>query len=200
MKVLDETGTKKLVAAYKQADSNISSNVTNITNVLTNIVDASGNAYPYIFGTVYNSNQYYCSQPFSYNKHNKRAVLFEVHNYNNNVHGYIQITNRPGNIKNAVFISMCSTGSQYVINNTPFGVVWNKSLSAASKDFYLVSAPMPGFTFIKPIELCGNIDFSIKPTVLNTTSTNDVMSALNVNTGEDITTILTSNDTTTTTT
>ena len=51
MKVLDETGTKKLVAAYKQADSNISSNVTNITNVLTNIVDASGNAYPYIFGT-----------------------------------------------------------------------------------------------------------------------------------------------------
>jgi len=56
MKVLDETGTKKLVAAYKQADSNISSNVTNITNVLTNIVDASGNAYPYIFGTVYSSN------------------------------------------------------------------------------------------------------------------------------------------------
>lgn len=200
MKVLDETGTKKLVAAYKQADANINTSVTNATNILISAFDASGNIYPYLFGTVYDSNQYYCSQPFSYTKHHKPVVLFEVHNYINNVHGYIQIRTRPGNVQNTVFISMCSTGSQYVIDNAPFSVVWNKSLSAASRDFYLVSAPMPGFTFIKPIECSGNIDFSIKPTVLNTTSVDDVNSALNVNTGRDITTILTSNDTTKTTT
>lgn len=199
MKVLDETGTKKLVAAYKQADANINTSVINATTVLTSAFDASGNIYPYLFGTTYNANQYYCSQPFSYTKHNKPAILFEVHNYINNVHGYIQIRTRPGNVASMVFISLCSTGSQYVIDNAPFSVVWNKSLSAESRDFYFVSAPMPGFTFIKPIECSGNIDFSIKPTVLNTTSTDGVMSALNVNTGRDITTILTANDTTTTT-
>ena len=199
MKVLDETGTKKLVAAYKQADANINTSVTNATDVLTSAFDASGNIYPYLFGTVYGSNQYYCSQPFSYNKHNKPAVLFEVHNYYNNVHGYIQIRNRPGNVVSMVFISLCSTGSQYVTNNTPFSVVWNKLLSASSKNFYLISAPMNGYTFIKPIECSGSIDFSIRPIVLNTTDVNDVMSKLNVNTGKDVTTILTSNDTATTT-
>lgn len=199
MKVLDETGTKKLVAAYKQADANINTSVTNATDVLTSAFDASGNIYPYLFGTTYNANQYYCSQPFSYTKHGKQYVLFEVHNAANNVHGYVQIRNRPGSVVSTVFISLCSTGSQYVTNNTPFSVVWNKSVSNANKDFYFVSAPMNGYTFIKPIECSGNVDFSIRPIVLNTTDVNDVMSKLNVNTGKDITTILTSNNTATTT-
>lgn len=199
MKVLDETGTKKLVAAYKQADADINTSVINATDVLASAFDPSGNIYPYIFGTVYSANQYYCSQPFSYNKHKKAAVLFEVHNYYNNVHGYVQIRTRPNNIAGTVFISLCSAGAQYVTENLPFGVVWNTAQSAASKDFYFVSAPMTGYTFIKPIELCGDVDFSIKPTVLNVTTADELKNALNVNSGVDIKTILTANDTTTTT-
>lgn len=199
MKVLDETGTKKLVAAYKQADSEIKTTLTNVSDVTDNITDPHGRIYPYMFGHVVSTANVYYTYPFTYNTHGS-AIMFEVHSSYNNIHGYIQIRIRPTAFNSAIFISQCYLGSTYVTKEIPFCVAYN-STQSGKKTFYFIASPVSSdVLFIKPICIRSNVAFDTEGVEVTAASIDELKTKLGVDTIREITTVSTGVNTTTTTT
>ena len=198
MKVLDETGTKKLVAAYKQADTEIKTTLTNVSDIMDNITDPNGHIYPYIFGHVVSAANTYYIYPFSYDTHGT-AIMFEVHSSYNNIHGYVQIRIRPTAVATCIFISQCYPGSTYVTEKIPFCVAYDST--QRRKTFYFIASPVSSdVLFIKPICIRSSVAFDTEGAEVTAASIDELKTKLGVNTIKEITAVRTGVDTTTTTT
>lgn len=155
MKVLDESGVKKIVKDYKTADTNIKNSINSFKTSITKKGDPLCNM---IFGSTHDSEQYYVSE---YIDKNIPYILLMVSNPSIQLYGYIyvyQYMDVEGTINKAQFISMTVEGSTYVTKNKPFSII-RKTVDGVARN-YIAIGPMPWYTNVKRINISYDVDLS----------------------------------------
>ena len=153
MKVLDESGVKKIVKDYKTADTNIKNSISNFK---TSITKKNNPLCNIIFGSTHDSAQYYVSE---YTDKSTPYILLMVSNPNISLYGYIymlQSMSDSSKIMKCEFVSMTAEGAAYVAKNKPFSIIRN-TVNGVDRN-YIAIGPMPWYTNVKRINISYDIE------------------------------------------
>lgn len=170
MKVLDESGVKKIVKNYKDADNNIKNSISNFKTSITKKGDPLCNM---IFGSTHDSQQYYVSE---YTDRNTPYILLMVSNPNLSLYGYIymlQSISDNSNIMKSEFVSMTAEGTAYVTKNKPFSII-RETVNGVDRN-YIAIKPMPWYTNVKRINISYDVKLNQTSRIYNITDINKLL-------------------------
>lgn len=170
MKVLDESGVKKIVKDYKTADANIKNNISNFKTSITKKGDPLCNM---IFGSTHDSQQYYVSE---YTDKNIPYILLMVSNPRLDLYGYIymlQSMSDNSKIIKSDFVSMTAEGTAYVAENKPFSIIREK-INGVDRN-HIAIGPMPWYTNVKRINISHDVELNQTSCIYNITDINRLL-------------------------